>query len=145
MFWEALGLFKKNTGVVSSPNYPDIYPENLQRIQTIQVEEGQVVALQFIAHSFADTFYCGDQLTIFDGDETALMNKSCGSTSTWSSGVEVGGINIGSLLPANITSTTNTVRLVFKTDNESKYARTGWSISWRAVEQGWSWLLINYH
>jgi len=100
------------------------------------------VALQFIAHSFADSFYCGDQLTIFDGDETALMNKSCGSTS--SSNVEVGSIDIGSLLPANITSTTNTVRLVFKTDNESKYARTGWSISWRAVEQGLSWLL-NYH
>ena len=142
-YTEVCSEWHSNTGVVNSPNYPDNYANNLQRIQTIQVEKGLILSIQFLAFDIESSTICGDQLTIVDGEDTAMMNKSCGSTS--SGNVEVGDVKIGSLLPANITSTSNTVRLVFKTDNESKYARAGWSISWRAVEQGKSWLLINYH
>ena len=60
------------------------------------------------------------------------MGISCGSSSR--KNVYVGGIKIGSLLPANITSKNNTVKLIFKTDK--RYARSGWSISWRAFEPG---------
>ena len=37
------------TGVVTSPNYPDVYPNNLEKTDTIKVEEGLIISLQFTA------------------------------------------------------------------------------------------------
>ena len=109
------------TGEVTSPNYPNNYPYNLEKTETIKVEEGLVLSLQFTAfdiykYSWDSTCYY-DQLTITDGDGTTLMEKSCGSS-----------------LPADIRSTSNIVKLVFSTDNVD--TRTGWSVSWSAVTPG---------
>ena len=107
------------TGVVTSPNHPSHYPDNLRKTETIKVEEGLVLALQFTAFSIESHFTCGyDHLTIRDGDGTTLMEKRCGSS-----------------LPANtILSTSNRVELYFKTDLSGTYS--GWSVSWSAVTQG---------
>ena len=124
------------SGFVTSPNYPDNYPDNLQRIQTIRVEEGQILFLHFIAFNLPYKWSCSgsDQLTIEDGDGTTLMKKACGSL--YAGKIDLGtGVNIGSLLPPNITSTSNTVKLIFKTDDSD--ARSGWSVAWRAVTPGW--------
>ena len=58
-----------------------------------------------------------DHLTITDGDGTTLMEKKCGE-----------------VLPADITSRSNIVNLLFITD--SSYADSGWSVSWTAVTPG---------
>ena len=58
-----------------------------------------------------------DHVTITDGDGTTLMEKSCGAT-----------------LPANITSTSNIVKMVFSTNGWG--TRSGWSVSWSAVTPG---------
>ena len=106
------------TGVVTSPNYPDAYPNNLEKTETIQVEEGLIISLQFTAFDIESHSTCRyDHLTITDGDGTPLMEKSCGST-----------------IPADIRSTSNIVKLVFITDNTGR--RTGWSVSWSAVTPG---------
>ena len=106
------------TGNVTSPNYPDNYPNNLEKIETIQVEQGLILSLQFTAFDIeADSTCDYDHLTITDGDGTTLMEKSCGTT-----------------LPADITSTSNIVKLVFSTDGSQ--TRPGWSVSWSAVTPG---------
>ena len=127
-----LNLF--TTGEVTSPNYPNNYPNDLDKTQTIRVEEGLIISLQFTAfdieaeydydndtsaydYDYESIIACPDHLTIADGDGTTLMEKSCGNS-----------------LPADITSTSNVVNLVFSTS--SVITRTGWSVSWSAVSPG---------
>ena len=98
------------TGVVTSPNHPEGYPPNSQKTQTIKVKEGLVVFLRFTVFALD----LGDYLSITDGDGTTLMGRKKGYS-----------------LPANITSRTNIVNLLF-TSNEA-HARTGWSVTWSAV------------
>ena len=117
-------------GEVTSPNYPDYYPNNLEKTQTIRVEEGLVLSLQFTAFDIEavydyDTYEyyyesvigCEDHLTITDGDGTTLMEKSCGNS-----------------LPADIRSTSNVVNLLFSTNGGGTFS--GWSVSWSAVTPG---------
>ena len=131
--------------MVTSPNYPDNYPNNLELTVTIQVEQGLILLLQFNAFDIEEPWYeydydtyeydydspiCPyDHLTITDGDGTTLMEKSCGSTSDGN--VVIGGQRIGSSLPPAIRSRSNTINMVFTTDGNTP--RTGWSVSWRAV------------
>ena len=106
------------TGVSTSPNYPGNYPSNLEKTETILVEQGLILSLQFTAFDIESDSTCRyDHLTITDGDGTTLMEKSCGST-----------------LPAAITSTSNMVNLVFNTDSIT--TKTGWSLSWSTVTPG---------
>ena len=107
------------TGEVSSPLNP------LQnKPDALQVEEGQIVELNFTAFEI-DCKY--DHLTITDGDGTILMEKSCGT-----------------ILPANITSTSNIIILMFNSysvqlflgDNRRSEESTGWKLGWRSVEPG---------
>ena len=105
--------------MLTSPNYPDNYPNNVERTDIIEVDEGLVVALKFTAFNVESCSTCRcDHLTIQDGDGTTLMEKRCGSS-----------------LPANtIISTSNRVELYFKTDSSG--TRSGWSVTWIAVTQG---------
>ena len=106
------------TGVVTSPNYPDNYPNNLLKTKWIEVEQGLILSLQFTAFDIESHSSCDyDHLTIMDNDGTTLMEKSCGNS-----------------LPADITSTSNIVKLVFKTNSSD--TRPGWSVSWSAVTPG---------
>ena len=102
-------------GVVSSPNYPGNYPNNLRKLDIIEVEEGLVVAIEFTA--FDVEYPCNDYVTIKNGDGTTLMEKTCGSS-----------------LPAAVTSTSNIVEIYFHTDDSS--SRSGWRLTWRAVTPG---------
>ena len=133
--------------MVTSPNHPGYYPNSLEVTETIQVEQGLIISLQFTAF---DIEPCGsncvcDHLTITDGDGTILMEKSCGSSSNGSNiltkgqkshvgGIVIGGESIGSSLPPAIRSRSNLVNLVFRTDGS--VTRSGWSVSWSAVTPG---------
>ena len=128
-----------STGEVTSPNYPNNYPNFLEKTQTIRVEEGLILSLLFTAFDIDTCSNCdsscrSDHLTITDGDGTTLMEKSCGSLSIGDYVVIVGGQSIGSSLPAAITSTSNIVKLVFITNRQ--HTRSGWSVSWIAVTPG---------
>ena len=71
------------TGVVTSPNYPDNYPNNLDKTEMIRVKKGLVLSLKFTAFDIVPHPTCDfDYLTVRDGDGTLLMEKSCGSTAT---------------------------------------------------------------
>ena len=74
--------------------------------------------LQFTAFNIQSHSSCApDYLTITDGDGETLLERSCGST-----------------LPTNITSTSNMVDILFKTNAHT--SKIGWSISWNALTPG---------
>ena len=127
------------TGIVTSPNYPENYPNNFRKTETIQVEQGLVLSLQFTAFIIEPHPRCGDLLKIADGDGTILMEKSCGPFNDGS--ILIGGQSIiydildnSSSLPPNITSKSNIVKLMFSSNGFRTFP--GWSVNWTAVTPG---------
>ena len=122
------------TGVVTSPNHPGDYPDNLDKRQTLQVETGKILRLEFTRFS---VYTCGsltawqacscDYVKITDGDGTTLMDNSCGYSSEDPSSSSY-------FQPPTITTRTNTVEIFFHTDGDR--TKTGWSLSWIAVTPG---------
>ena len=105
--------------MVTSPNHPNKYPNDLQQTNTIEVEEGLIVEMQFTAFDVEYESRCRyDYLTIKNGDGTTLMEKTCGSS-----------------LPTAVTSTSNIVEVFFHTDNYDD-SNSGWRLTWRAVTPG---------
>ena len=109
----------------------------MEKIQTVLVDQGLLLSLEITAFDIArvpskSTCKWWDYLTITDGDGTTLLEKSCGSLSDGN--ILIGSQNVGSSLPANITSRTNLINLIFKTSDT--YAKSGWSASWTAVAEG---------
>ena len=121
----------KATGVVTSPNHPGYYSNNLDKTEIIEVESGKILRLEFT--SFA-VVICGDMNTcschfvkITDGDGTTLMDKSCGDSSSSPSSSD-------HFLPPIVTTNTNAVEIFFRTDGSN--TKSGWSLSWAAVMPG---------
>ena len=115
------------TGEVTSPNYPDDYPDNLNKTQTIQVESGKLLRLQFthfeVRYGSSNCQY--DFVKITDGDGTTLVNKSCGYYSS---------SNPGCFQPPKTTITrSNRVEIFFHADS---YTSGFWSLRWSAVTPG---------
>ena len=82
------------------------------------MELGGLLLLQFTAFDIQSTPNCAfDYLTITDGDGTTFLEKTCGS-----------------ILPPNITSTSNVINLFFKTNTDG--TANGWSVSWSVVTPG---------
>ena len=102
------------------------------------MEQELVLLLKFTSFNIEPHSTCDwDHLTITDDDGTILMEKSCGSAIDGT--VVVGGLggldsSLGSSVPANIRSLSNSVNLIFKTDFTG--AMAGWSVSWSAVTPG---------
>jgi len=103
------GFEEEKKGVVTSPNYPRNYPNSLRKTETIRVEDGMVLTLQFTAFN-TETSY--DKLTIRDENGKTLMESRSGTS-----------------LPPNIESRTN-VYLDFHTDQTT--VSSGWSVNWYA-------------
>ena len=90
----------------TSENYYDYYDENYYE----DYGSGN-------GYNRAATIQCNDHLTITDGDGTTLLPQSCGST-----------------IPSVIKSTSNLVKLSFKTNG--RISGMGWSANWTAITPG---------
>jgi len=102
------------SGVITSTNFPNNYPNNHKKTEIISVGVGLVIALKFTAfdvESHSDCRY--DHLVIEDGDGTTLMEKMCGTT-----------------LPSDVVSKSNVVKLHFTTDGDT--TKPGWRVTWTA-------------
>ena len=115
-------------GVVTSPRFPGGYPHQLEKTETIEVENGKILRLEFL--SFA-VFICGDLATcqcdfvkITDGNGKVLMDNSCGYSSPFAP-------ILWHFAPPIIETSSNRVDIFFHTDDFG--TATGWSLEWRAV------------
>ena len=78
------GNFTTPNGVLTSPSYPDNYPDNEDCIYTISQPTGTVILLNFLSmdsenRPWSDT--CYDYLEVKDGasEVSPLLGKLCGS------------------------------------------------------------------
>ena len=117
-----------DTGVVTSPQFPRRYPNNVDETQTIQVEQGKILVLDFTYFAVKSSADCeDDHIKVTDGDGSILMDNSCGYSSYKKHEAEY-------FKPPKIITMSNIVHLYFKTDTDG--TRTGWSVTWRAVRPG---------
>ena len=116
------------TGVLaSSPNYPSNYPNNVNRTDSLQVESGKLLRMEFSSFYIQYSFKCKyDYIKITDADGTILMDRSCGRSHP--------GASSDFFLPPIITTLTNSVNVLFHTDRFSQYP--GWKLNWTSVTPG---------
>ena len=121
-------------GDVTSPNFPHFnYPNNLEKTQTIQVESGKVLRLEFTHFAVEWEPTCQyDYVRVTDGDGTILMNNSCGYSS-----VDPSESNY--FQPPVINTKTNSTSIFLRTN--SLRTDPGWRLSWLAVTPGFKRLL----
>ena len=118
-------------GDATSPNYPKDYPDNVEKINTIQAKSNDILLLEFTdlaveACGGVDTCSC-DHVNVTDETGAALMNKTCGYSNRKPK-------EKYPFKPPVIKSTSNTVRIFFHSDG--LYTRNGWSLKWISISAG---------
>ena len=103
------------SGVLTSPNYPNSYPNDHHSTQTVEVEEGKVIRYSWTSfHTEGQLRKSGipyDYVEIVDEDGTSLLYKARGYS-----------------LPSPGTSNTNIMHVRFHTDGDT--SRAGWRLEW---------------
>ncbi|CAK8694480.1 unnamed protein product [Clavelina lepadiformis] len=105
----------RSSGIISSPNYPDNYYNNLNCNWTIQAPEDKVIAVRFVYFMLEDcssTIY--DYLQINDGEELDGQRLFCESEENNAK---------------NFVSSTNQLRLRFVSD--SSVTAKGFNLTWQ--------------
>ena len=101
-------------GVLTSPNYPQNYPNSHESSQEIRVAEGNTISMHFTDFNTEPRY---DYIEITDGDGTNLLPGPGGRESgSWGGG------------PEYIVSKTNRVLVKFHTDGDRQ--RNGWRLEW---------------
>ena len=118
-------------GDVKSPNHPGRYPNNVEKINTIQAKSNDILLLEFTdlaveACGGVDTCSC-DHVNVTDETGTALMNKTCGFSNRKPDQTNY-------FKPPVIKSTSNTVHIFFHSDGHN--TRNGWSLKWISISTG---------
>lgn len=110
------GILSANTGNISSPNFPGLYPYNIECVWLIVVSEGSSVLLTF--HHFELEYHANcsyDYIRIYNGvseDEGNLLGKFCGD-----------------LLPPQFSSSWNVMSIIFHSDRH--VAHRGFLVGYR--------------
>ena len=109
-------------GALTSPNYPEKYPNNATNTQTIRVPEGKRIRILFTLFEVGSTSYGSiskvDYVTITDKDGTKLAHHDVHSRlGIWASDKE-----------KETVSNTNTVFVTFVSSEFLNY--DGWRLEW---------------
>ena len=117
-----------------SANYPGEYPYSMEKTETLKVEQGLTLLLQFTSFNLEPAPSCiNDYLIITDGDEKTLLARSCGP-GYYDQNIIVGNSMAARPLPMPIQSSSSLVNVKFSSDGSSSFP--GWSLSWAAVTPG---------
>ena len=103
--------------LITSPNYPDNYPNDQNSVTEMSVADGELVQITFTDFSLEDSRGCVyDYVRIVDGNGEELLPRTCGDHKD---------------ISAPILSKTKTASLTFVSDHSE--ARSGFRAEWRAV------------
>ena len=111
-------------GVITSPEFPENYPEDLDLTTHVTVEKGKIIRLEFnvfaVYPGYGGSTCLYNFVRITDGDGTTLMGNRCGYSD-----------------PPVIMTKTNKVDVYFRSIDAPRKGRTRrWRLSWTTVEGG---------
>ena len=119
--WSQIGAVETQgtSGVLTSPNWPRVYPNGYESTWVIQVEEGHRIKLDF---------------TDFDTDPNDFIQitDANGEALGYESGPLANGTRSGLLSRFSIVYPLDTVHLKFTTDNGTRHS--GWRLEWSQIE-----------
>ncbi|BFZ22539.1 hypothetical protein BsWGS_25578 [Bradybaena similaris] len=101
-------LITEPTGYIVSANYPETYPSNHVCYWTIQGDQDSVVSLSFLDFSVEPESVCDyDFVQVHDGssESAPVLARFCGNT-----------------LPRNVTTSGNTMFIIFDSDDSVNYS-----------------------
>jgi len=113
------------SGVMTSPNFPAAYPNDLHERKTIEVAKGSVINIHFTDYELESPDQV-DYLEVTDGDGTLLGHFGAAHYVDNSEGGRRKGIKI-----SDLTSVTEVVHVLFHTDDS--VTRSGWRLEWSSV------------
>ncbi|KAM6900418.1 cubilin [Xenentodon cancila] len=119
-FSECGGWQEGEGGVISSPNYPDLYPSPSHCAWLLEAPPGHTIKLTFAYFNLEHHSTCGwDSVTIFNGASpgSPVIGQYCGTTS-----------------PGTVQSGANKLAIVFMADHS--VSRGGFVASWSADSSG---------
>merc|ERR1719402_390350 len=106
------------SGTITSENYPNIYPDNIDKEYPINADGPFVIKFSdFVLEDPKSDSSCYDWVIIKDGEGSILLDETCGSE-----------------IPPPITSKTNSAKVFFHTDWHTN--ATGFSLDWEVEESG---------
>ncbi|XP_034025114.1 cubilin [Thalassophryne amazonica] len=120
MFSACGGWQSGEGGVLSSPNYPNVYPSPSRCAWLLEAPVGHTITLTFSTFNLEHHSTCGwDSVTIFNGGSpgSPIIGQYCGTTS-----------------PGTIQSGSNKLAVVFLADHS--VSRGGFLASWSADSSG---------
>jgi len=104
-----------NSGVVKSENYPSKYTNKLDKTYPVEVASGKRIKINFDDFEIESHRSCAyDYVMIKDGDGSTVLPKTCGNNK-----------------PADVTSRTNKINVIFHTDYSE--TRKGFKLTWTEV------------
>jgi len=115
---ENVKIDASKSGVVTSPNYPNKYDNNMLDETPVNVPEGKKVKIIFTDFDIEEHDKCEwDWVIIYEGNDKnkTLLPKSCGSA-----------------IPKPIKSQTNSVKIEFRSDRS--VTKKGFRLTWTATE-----------
>ena len=102
-------------GNLTSPGFPEDYPNKLYTSDVIAVNSDQLILITFTHINIEEGSQCRyDYLEITDGNGDVLLGRTCGQ-----------------ILPSEISSASNEVHITFRTDNGG--VRSGWKLNWHSI------------
>uniref|UniRef100_A0AC34G344 Uncharacterized protein n=1 Tax=Panagrolaimus sp. ES5 TaxID=591445 RepID=A0AC34G344_9BILA len=116
----ATAYFNATAGTISSPNYPNPYPNSFLQFYKIVVPETKIVLVEVIDFVTEPNF---DYLRIMDGNNATDISQTLGLLS--------GNLTGNGSMPMTFYSTQSIVSLLFYTDHS--FNRTGWTLNFRTA------------
>ncbi|MBZ3891922.1 Cubilin [Sciurus carolinensis] len=109
-------VLTESTGIIKSPGHPSIYPSGVNCTWHILVQPGQLIRLMFDKFYLEFHYNCTkDYLEVYDTGSGTFLGRFCGKS-----------------IPPSLTSSTNSIMLIFVADADLAYE--GFSITYEEID-----------
>ncbi|NP_001003148.2 cubilin precursor [Canis lupus familiaris] len=109
-------ILTESTGIIQSPGHPNIYPHGINCTWHILVQPGHLIHLIFRKFHLEFHYNCtNDYLEVYDTGSNTYLGRYCGKS-----------------IPPSLTSSTNSLKLIFVADSDLAYE--GFLINYEATD-----------